>query len=549
MKKLMVLIISVIMVISLLSACGNSETPQNTSGKDTASESRAPGTEPGDSVGDSAGPAQTATGDTTGDNPKAAEDADDDEAEIVLAYYVPRAISSDSLEKVQSAINEITVPQIHTSVKLIALEQGNWDQQINLMISGNEQLDLLPTFFYGSTAISSLTSQKQLKPLDELLEEYGKDILKTLPEGYLGTTTYDGSIYAVPVNKDNVGGTYWCVRKDILEQLNLLEDAQNASSMQDVEAILKAVKENTDLVPLVPASTSGVLNFTYMFTDGAFSDAVKFDDFLGGYIGTMSTDPDKIVCLYDTEAFKTASRMLQKWFEAGYIYADAATDDQQPEEYVKSDIAFSFFNGGEESTQGTKDCGHEMLYIKVCDRPISTGSANMITWTIPVTSREPEAAMKFLNMMYTDSRIIDLFNYGIENDDYVVGDDGRYSFPEGKDSGSVGYYSSYTWLFGNQFLAGVWDNLDPDIREKALKTNADAGLSDNFGFVANTVGLDTEIAAMTSAKNEFVRGLNCGVGDADANIDALMKKMKAAGVDDVIANVQTQLDDWKAAQN
>ena len=86
--------------------------------------------------------------------------------------------------------------------------------------------------------------------------------------------------------------------------------------------------------------------------------------------------------------------------------------------------------------------------------------------TIPVTAKEPEAAMKFLNMMYTDERIVNLLNYGIENEDYIVDEDGRFSYPEGKDMNSVGYYNGYTWLFGNQFLAGVRDNEDADIREK-----------------------------------------------------------------------------------
>ena len=54
---------------------------------------------------------------------------------------------------------------------------------------------------------------------------------------------------------------------------------------------------------------------------------------------------------------------------------------------------------------------------------------------------------------------------------------------------------------------------------------------------------------MTSAKNEFVRLLNCGIGNAQDNLAALNDKMKAAGVDNVIAQLQQQLDDWKNGQN
>ena len=115
---------------------------------------------------------------------------DVDEATIVVAFYAPRAISSEDVGRVANEINKTTVPAIQTSVKLIPLEQGNWDQQINLMITGNEQLDLLPTFFYGSTALTALLSQKQLTPLNDIIEEYGQDILANLPEGYINATPY-----------------------------------------------------------------------------------------------------------------------------------------------------------------------------------------------------------------------------------------------------------------------------------------------------------------------------------------------------------------------
>lgn len=539
MKKIISILLVIVMSLTLLSACGNSE---NSGDKDTHGD-----------TGTKAASAETniASETTKTDDTQAPQDMNDvDEATIVVAFYAPRAISSEDVERVANEINKITVPAIQTSVKLIPLEQGNWDQQINLMITGNEQLDLLPTFFYGSTALTALLSQKQLTPLNDIIDEYGQDILANLPEGYINATTYNGNIYALPVNKANAGGSFCFMRKDILDELGLLDAAKNAASMQDIEAILKAVKEQTDLVPVVPASTSGVWNFANAFTTGAFADVVTYEDLLGGYIGIMSDQPDKVVNLYETNAYKESCKMLQRWYENGYIYTDAATNDQPPEDYISAGNAFCFFNGTELNALSTVDrnCGQEMVAVNIAKTPITTWSVNTITWTVPVTTREPEAAVKFLNFMYSDSHIVNMLNFGVEGTDYVVADDGRLAFPEGKDSNSVGYYVGYTWLFGNQFLAGVRDSEDPDIYENGKKYTEEAILSPNFGFATDSSGMDTEIAAMTSAKNEFVRGLNCGIGNADENIEQLNKKMKAAGVDDVVANLQSQLDEWKAAQ-
>lgn len=43
----------------------------------------------------------------------------------------------------------------------------------------------------------------------------------------------------------------------------------------------------------------------------------------------------------------------------------------------------------------------------------------MVSWMISSTTDVPEAAMKFLNLTYTDADVINLLIYGIEGRDYV----------------------------------------------------------------------------------------------------------------------------------
>ncbi len=190
-------------------------------------------------------------------------------------------------------------------------------------------------------------------------------------------------------------------------------------------------------------------------------------------------------------------------------------------------------------------CGYEMSVVKLGESPIKTSAVNMITWVIPSTSQEPEAAMRFMNMMYTDDRIINLLNWGEEGIDYVVQEDGTFNYPEGMDAANHKYHMEITWLFGNQYACGVWND-DPDLRKKALEINKNASFSDNFGFIADSTGLDTQIAGMNSAVNEYVAGLICGVTDPETTIPDMISKMKAAGSDELVAAVQEQLNAWGA---
>ncbi len=151
MKKWTALIMAASLTAAMASGCTNSENSAASSGSD---QSTAAQTQTG---------AQDSSESASPETDAQAEGELEDTANIVMAFYSPRTISSDELDRVEEAINAITVPEINTSVTLLSLEQGNWDQQINLMFSSNEQLDLLPTFFYGSTSITTLKISESAK--------------------------------------------------------------------------------------------------------------------------------------------------------------------------------------------------------------------------------------------------------------------------------------------------------------------------------------------------------------------------------------------------
>ena len=61
-----------------------------------------------------------------------------------------------------------------------------------------------------------------------------------------------------------------------------------------------------------------------------------------------------------------------------------------------------------------------------------------------------------------------------------------------------------------------------------------------------------QIAAVDAVVSEMANPLMCGQvdpDDASQGIEALKSALTDAGMDEVIAEVQTQYDAWKAAQN
>ena len=465
-----------------------------------------------------------------------------------MAFFTAVEPSQDELQVVEDAINKISESEINVHVDLLPVSIGNYDQQINLMIAGNEKLDLIATFFAGSSSFTSMQAQNQCMPLNDLLDEYGQDIAMLFDEDILETCSKEGELLGVPMYKDNVSNIYLSMRTDILEELGLLEKAQEIKSIADLEEIYTAVVENTDLIPIASNSAAGPLHaFNVLFT-GNFEDGIVFSKMANEYIGTLSTDPDKVVNLYGTPEYKASVELVKDWYNKGFVYKDSETSTDSNYVQIAGGRFFSTIFAAENATKNSTiaSCEYDMTTIELFSKPVESSSYNTNTWVIPVTAREPEAAMEFLNLMYTSKEIVDLLNYGIEGTDYIVKEDGTYGYPEGVDSTTVKYHIDMTWLFGNQYLAGVWEGDAPDTREVSETINETAVRSENFGFAADVSQFGTEIAGITSANSEYVGGLQNGTSDVDSSLEAFNEKLEAAGINTVVESVQEQLNAWKA---
>lgn len=168
-KRIAAYLLSLSMIAAAVTGCGNNES--NSSSASTAS----------DTNSDSS----TAASDNSSESASA---ADGEIEEIIMMYPIMGTITQTGAQGVEDAINAITEPEIGVHVSLNPIEIGSYAQQLNLMITSNEQLDVVATFPGGSATFSAMSSQNQLLPLDDLLDEYGTDIKDKLGDLVNATT-------------------------------------------------------------------------------------------------------------------------------------------------------------------------------------------------------------------------------------------------------------------------------------------------------------------------------------------------------------------------
>ncbi|KQY94391.1 ABC transporter substrate-binding protein [Paenibacillus sp. Root52] len=454
--------------------------------------------------------------------------------ELTVAFPIFAALPKD-MSLIEEEVNKIAEEKINVRVKLLPISFSNWTQQVNLMFSSGEKLDLMPTIYAYNTAIT----QGQLIPLDELLNKHGEGIIAALDSAYLDASRVDGAIFGVPTMHEMAYVNGITMREDILEKYQI--DTSKLRKLEDLEEVLKAVKNGEpNMAPLIPATGASILDNYQTF------------DRLDNHLGVLPGFDNglKVVDLYGTEEYAEQLHMLRRWYQDGLILKDASTNQMNAQDLIDSNRGFAFLlnahPGALQFEEGEKKSNKvSMKTIAFSDPPVSsTAHITNTMWGITSNSKSPDKAMEFLNLMYSDKNISNLLIWGIEGKHYKVLSENVIDFPEGVNEQNSGYRLNAGWMFGNQFIAYVWQGTDPDIWGKVKQFNESAVKSKALGFTFDPTSVKTEIAAIGNVISQYRLPLETGSIDPDNVLPKFLDNLKIAGIDKVIEEKQRQLDQW-----
>ncbi|WP_379147891.1 ABC transporter substrate-binding protein [Paenibacillus sp. sgz500992] len=452
--------------------------------------------------------------------------------EVVIAFY---GNEQKDMQAVQDEMSKITKEKFNATVKLLPIGVSAWAQQTNLMLASNEKVDLMftsPLFNYATQV-----AKGQLHSLDEMLDKYGAGIRQSLEPYQLAASKINGQHYAVPNVRDMAAYYGLMMRKDLVDKYHI--DISKIKTINDLDAVFQTIKENEpEVMPLV-AKNPGTAPFTAGYS--------TFDA-LGDSIGVLPNYDNgmQVVNWFETKEYADQLTILRRWYQAGYLLKDAATGKQDGRELVKAGKAFSFLSnmGPGSDAESSRKLGMEMISVPLTPTYTTTDLITALMWSIPKNSEDPERAMMVLDMLYSDKDFYNLFAWGIEGKHYVKKSDNVIDFPSGVDIKNVGYNFGTPYMFGNEFLSYTWSTQDPDTFKKLDEFNKTAKQSKALGFNFNVENVKTEMATVSSVRSEFRLGLETGTLDPAKELPKFNEKLKAAGIDKIIAEKQRQLDEW-----
>lgn len=504
--------------------------------------------------GNSDGNSTGGSGSTSGDGELTSTVADGEIVDIIM----PMATLGEApgkLAEVEDRINEITEEKIGVHLIIEPIPFGDLSSQQNLMISSGDQIDLVLALWEGG--IGNYADKGAVIELTDLVNEYGQDIVDAVGPAIAGGY-YNNTLYAVP-NAELQGHTYgFYARKDEVEDLGFSFDPNEVYTIEDLEALFDAYKAKYGTGHYCIAGTNSNSDF---FVD-LYGHVDNLGNGTGGYTNGGIVDcldgSTTVENIYATDEYMAYARKMYEWAQKGYFSADAATNTDAGTAQIASGNYLGQFNNTEESTivQVSSACGAEMVPITIVSPYSATGMYQAVLWGISSNCEHPDKAMQLLNMLYSDGDVLTLLMYGMEGESYEIVEQGDgyqkvIDFPEGIDAMNSPYYVTLG-VFGNQNLYPQWSPATMEQYDRLKEFNDKVARPEHssvaLGYTFNFSEYATENAAVAAVISQYTGAIACGSVDPATQIPAYIKALEDAGINELVAANQEQLDAWLAEQ-
>jgi putative aldouronate transport system substrate-binding protein len=521
------ILVSCIMVLSiLLTACQPAATPAPVEPTKAAEPAQAEPTKAAEE------PAAEPT--------KAAEPAKSELAPVTINWVLDGTGTPKDYEEVIAYLNNLPqVKALNVTVSLTWYDWGSFDQKTQLMFTSGEECDLVFTSSWANNYVNGAVNGNYVA-LDELLPKYAPKTWAEVSPVAWTMSKVNGKIYGVPNQQIWYNAWGWQIRKDIADKYGVTLDSIN---------------KYEDLTPLMEKILKDDPKLKYQIVQGSgpfVAGTMGYDAMPGGFGAIKQGDSArKIVNLNAEPIYAERVKLAREWVKAGYApqeVTDYATADAARKNGffpIKLHVEKPGFAGEDKMIYGSDWIG------KPLEQPVLGYVLPSMTG-VCATSKNPERALMFYDLMYSDPEVYNVIANGLENKHWVWVDKAKkvIGFPEGLDPKNSGWNINTDWMIGNVFISpyknpnqvGAWD--------ETRKVNQAAVLPMMGPFVFDPTPVQAELAALTTIDKQYGEPLFSGLidpADPTKGIDAWIKAEKDAGVDKVIAEEQKQLDAFIAA--
>lgn len=465
--------------------------------------------------------------------------------------------TNGATEKMLEKLNVILKEKCNAELKIYYIPWTDYLTNYNLTLAQMDgSVDLVGTATDWLDAWKNAKNGAFLPLSEDMLKTYAPKTYASVSKAHWDMCKYNGDIYLMPEDNyaqwTNHGFMY---RNDWAKEAGL----NGIHKWEDLTTYFKSVKKNhSDVIPWnSDGSQASQIAGGYLASKNGFIPLDGINVY--GMFGVNKNNLNKVYSPYlEGDELVAFAKLMKEWDTMGVWKKDVlnnTSSDNRSEMYLGqtsieqhhtqtwyttvrpkmdednpgSDVNFFWF--GEESGTLTN------LLITHGAMAVSAGSKN------------PERALMVYDLLRNDKECYDLFNYGILGEQYVLESNGYRSRPESYTDDANSITTNYWWGRNDDLeirdAKGAWTQYD-EITDVYKKVAIDYPYGQ---IVWNIDNINTQLENISDVQANYMNRIAFGkVDDPAAFVAEYRSALKKAGIENVIADVQKQIDDFKAGK-
>ena len=479
-------------------------------------------------------------------------------------WYRGNGIQKDT-ELVETEFNKLlqTYPGMeHVTVNLNCYTGADYGNAVALAQSASEQIDILNTVYLNF--VDQVANGTYLS-LNDLLAEH-ENLYNELPEWLWDLGSVDGEIYMVPHYQRAASQEYLVIPKDYWDKYANQDaiTALCANTDRTIEEVAEVMEEYVLAVQAGEGATKYGYSLGQIFTHShGFTE--RFDNISNNIV--LFEDSDKVEYIFTADRVKKAYEISAEWYDKGIIHPDVLTITEGDFTYKNMlnpvSYCYSFQNGAGsgESVGATLSAqyGFDVVAIPVWDNYFIPNTWGAGGDGITASCENPEEAMRLIELLNTEegAELYNMVVWGLEGTHWEWVDEANKKIKtleyDGSQGGADTSYAAMNWIMGNTFHAYQNQGIADGTNEIALEINEseDNKTSSIMGFRVDVTGVQAQIDQIKAVQEEYMKTVRNGaVGSAkwEEKYNEFVEKLETAGLQEVLDEIQSQVDAFKAAK-
>lgn len=410
-----------------------------------------------------------------------------------------------------------------------------FQDKVSMMLSTGDTFDLL-SIMEDQKAYTAFVGMESLLPINEYLDQYGEALKANIPQAMWDSATVDGKIYTIPAFWTDLADQASCITVDRanMKKYGVTEDPKTREDLLALCDAYAAKWEGADKPYVIPMYKEP---FTWLFRTLESYPFTVVDELL--YV----SQEGEVKNWFATDEFKTCADFFATLYEKGYVSPDILSTAWSSWKQLCSGN-FMWCDGcqmwgSEEYFTGLiPGCELDSLYVA----PEATSfrpAAFRNDTAVSATSEHPADAVRFMNWLYSEQDNYDAVIYGVEGTDWK--NEGERLYTKLTANGEV---FNDDWMMGNMSFLRTEVGTYPTFIDIMYTEKKDAVNSVVMNFNFDPTNVSTEYANCLALVSSDIYPVKLGIVRYEDGNQNVLEQLKAAGIDKVIEEYQSQLNKY-----